>query len=66
MARLLWEPSEQRIKQSNMFRFMSATNEKYQENFSEYPELHKWSIDHIPEFWEAMWDFADIKELQEN
>ena len=43
-----------------MFRFMSAINEKYQENFSEYPELHKWSIDHIPEFWEAMWDFADI------
>ena len=60
MARLLWEPSEQRIKQTNMFRFMCAINEKHQEDFSEYPELHKWSIDHIPEFWEAMWDYADI------
>jgi acetoacetyl-CoA synthetase len=60
MARLLWEPSEQRIKQTNMFRFMCAINEKHQKDFSEYPELHRWSIDHIPEFWEAMWDFADI------
>ena len=60
MARLLWEPSEQRIKQTNMFRFMCAINEKHQENFSEYSDLHKWSIDHIPEFWAAMWDFADI------
>ncbi|MDX2445629.1 MAG: acetoacetate--CoA ligase, partial [Desulfobacterales bacterium] len=60
MARLLWEPSEQRIKKTNMFRFMCAINEKHQENFSEYSDLHKWSIDHIPEFWAAMWDFADI------
>ena len=60
MARLLWEPSEQRIKQTNMYRFMTAINEKHQKEFSTYSELHKWSIDHIPEFWEAMWDFADI------
>ncbi|MBW1865190.1 MAG: acetoacetate--CoA ligase, partial [Deltaproteobacteria bacterium] len=60
MARLLWEPSDQRIKQTNMFRFMCAINEKHQKDFSEYSELHRWSIDHIPEFWEAMWDFADI------
>jgi acetoacetyl-CoA synthetase len=60
MARLLWEPSDQRIKQTNMFRFMCAINEKHQKDFSEYSELHRWSIDHISEFWEAMWDFADI------
>jgi len=60
MARLLWEPSEQRIKQTNMFRFMCAINEKHQKDFSEYSDLHKWTIGHIPEFWEAMWDFADI------
>jgi len=43
-----------------MYRFMNAINEKHQKEFSTYSELHKWSIDHIPEFWEAMWDFADI------
>ena len=43
-----------------MYRFMNVINEKHQKEFSTYSELHKWSIDHIPEFWEAMWDFADI------
>jgi len=43
-----------------MYRFMSAINEKHQKEFSTYSELHQWSIDHIPEFWEAMWDFANI------
>lgn len=60
MARLLWEPSEQRIKQTNMYRFMNVINEKHQKAFTTYSELHKWSIDHISEFWEAMWGFADI------
>ena len=60
MDRLLWKPSEQRIKQTNMFRFMSAVNEKHRTSFSSYAELYKWSIDHIPDFWAAMWNFADI------
>ena len=60
MARLLWEPSGERIKQTNMFRFMGTINEKHQKNFSDYSELHHWSINHIPDFWEAMWDFAHI------
>ena len=60
MARLLWEPSEQRMQQTNMFRFMAAINEKYQKKFATYSDLHTWSIDHIPEFWESMWEFADI------
>ena len=29
MAKLLWQPSEERIKSSNMYRFMGFINEKY-------------------------------------
>ena len=61
MPRLLWQPNEQRIKSSNMFRFMNEVNEKYSKNFSDYNTLHKWSIENIADFWEFMWDFADIK-----
>jgi acetoacetyl-CoA synthetase len=60
MGRLLWEPSQERIEQSNMFRFMGSINDRHNQDFSEYTALHQWSIDHIPDFWEAMWDFADI------
>ena len=60
MAKLLWKPSEERIKKTNMYRFMNIINEKYNQNFTEYDPLHKWSIENIPEFWAAMWEFGNI------
>jgi acetoacetyl-CoA synthetase len=60
MARPLWTPSEQRIKQSNMFRFMTRVNERFNKNFKAYADLYTWSIQNIPDFWAAFWDFADI------
>ena len=61
MAKLLWEPSEDRIRQTNMYRFMQSVNEKYNCRFSSYDELYQWSIDNLEDFWAEMWNFADIK-----
>jgi len=61
MAKLLWQPSEERIKSTNMYRFMMFINEKYNKDFAEYAPLYQWSIDNIPDFWASMWKFADIK-----
>ncbi|MGD9054553.1 MAG: acetoacetate--CoA ligase [Desulfobacterales bacterium] len=60
MAKLLWEPTAEQIKQSNMYRFMTFINETYQQNFEEYGPLYDWSIENISEFWAAFWKFADI------
>ncbi|MGD8944396.1 MAG: acetoacetate--CoA ligase [Desulfobacterales bacterium] len=60
MAKLLWKPTEQQIKQSNMYRFMTFMNETYQLKFEEYGPLYDWSIENIADFWAAFWDFADI------
>ncbi len=61
MAELLWKPSEERIKSTNMYRFMHFINDKYDQNFTEYNPLYQWSIENIPDFWDAMWEFAQIK-----
>jgi len=61
MAKLLWKPSEERIKNSNMYKFIQFINKKYGTNFTEYRPLYQWSIENIPEFWSSFWDFADIK-----
>ena len=61
MAKLLWQPSEERIKSTNMYRFMMFINERYNKDFTEYAPLYQWSIDNIPEFWASMWEFAGIK-----
>ena len=60
MAKLLWEPSEEQIKESNMYRFMTFINETYNMSFSEFSSLYDWSIENLPEFWAAFWEFADI------
>ncbi len=60
MAKLLWKPSEEQIKNSNMYRFMNVINEKYHQNFSEFEPLYQWSIENIADFWENFWEFADI------
>ncbi|OQX25167.1 MAG: acetoacetate--CoA ligase [Desulfobacteraceae bacterium IS3] len=61
MAKLLWKPSEERIKRTNMYRFMNLINEKYGKNFSDYPGLYQWSVDNIPDFWASVWDFVGVK-----
>jgi acetoacetyl-CoA synthetase len=60
MAELLWEPSEAQIKKTNMYRFMNFINERYDKDFQEYAPLHQWSIDNIPDFWAAFWEFAEV------
>ncbi|NNL77653.1 MAG: acetoacetate--CoA ligase [Desulfobacterales bacterium] len=60
MAKLLWKPSEQQIKTSNMYRFMNVINENYNQKFNAYAPLYKWSIENIPDFWAVMWEFAEI------
>jgi len=61
MAKKLWQPSDERIKSTNMYRFMGVINEKYDKNFSEYGALYQWSIENISEFWGSLWDFVEVK-----
>ncbi|MFO7784594.1 MAG: acetoacetate--CoA ligase [Desulfatiglandales bacterium] len=61
MATKLWQPSEDRIRNSHIYRFMNGLNEKHRLKFTAYDDLYQWSIQSIPEFWAAMWDFADIR-----
>lgn len=60
MTALLWAPSEERIKNTNMYRFMSFINSRYGKDFTEYKHLYEWSIENIRDFWASMWDFAEI------
>ncbi|UCG70098.1 MAG: acetoacetate--CoA ligase [Thermoplasmata archaeon] len=61
MSKLLWEPSEDQVRNANMTRFIEFVNKKYGKNFDTYFELYDWSITNISDFWEAMWDFGEVK-----
>jgi acetoacetyl-CoA synthetase len=60
MAKLLWNPSAERIRQTNIYRFMNVVNNKYNQKFTEYTQLYEWSIENIPDFWATFCDFVDI------
>lgn len=57
----LWSPSADRVKNANMMRFIEFVNRRYGKTFKTYPELYQWSVDSIPDFWAALWDFAEVK-----
>jgi len=61
MARLLWTPSEERIKRSNMYRFMQFINDRFNLHFDEYASLYAWSVENIQEFWASVWEFVDVQ-----
>ena len=56
----LWEPSEEWIKNAEATRFIEYVNKKYGQNIKGGKDLYLWSVESIPEFWEAMWDFGGI------
>ncbi|MDJ0783389.1 MAG: acetoacetate--CoA ligase [Desulfosarcinaceae bacterium] len=60
MSEPLWRPTQEEIQQTQMFQFMTHLNAALGTDFNDYAELHRWSVTHIPEFWDAWWQYADI------
>lgn len=64
MAKLLWAPTEEEKRQTNMARFIDFVNKRHGLTLSTSAELYEWSVTDIPAFWEAMWEFGQIKASQ--
>jgi acetoacetyl-CoA synthetase len=57
----LWQPSEPRIKSTNMYRFMTLVNDRFNKEFTEYTDLWEWSVENLEDFWSTAWEFLNIK-----
>lgn len=60
MNKILWTPSEERIKNSQVYQFSQLINQHHQLSISSYEELYDWSIHNIADFWHRLWDSFDI------
>ncbi|MEQ9591395.1 MAG: acetoacetate--CoA ligase [Cyclobacteriaceae bacterium] len=60
MRPILWEPTKESIENSNLLRYQGWLKDKRNLHFNNYKELWKWSVDHIDEFWESLWEFFSI------
>ena len=52
---IIWSPSDERIKSSQMFNFMQEINGKYNLDLNSFAQLHSWSVKNKNNFWELIW-----------
>ena len=61
MNELLWSPKDERIASSNLFKFYTYIEEKFNTSFnSDYELLWEWSIQHKDDFWPSLIEFLKI------
>ncbi|MDP2123273.1 MAG: acetyl-coenzyme A synthetase N-terminal domain-containing protein, partial [Parvibaculum sp.] len=60
MGDLLWTPSAERVTTANITAFIGWLNARGH-SFANYEELRRWSVDDIAAFWEAVWEYFDVK-----
>jgi acetoacetyl-CoA synthetase len=57
---LLWEPSTESVERATMTRYMRWLRAERGRSFGGYPELWRWSVTELEEFWASIWDFFEV------
>jgi len=60
MNKLLWQPPDERIRNTNMHHFMQYVNARHGKNFRSYEDLYNWSIADSPAFWQTLWHYGEV------
>ena len=56
----LWQPSQSRIEQTNLRRFIQSINASHHLNITDYHQLHQWSVDYSELFWDQIWQQSNV------
>jgi len=57
----LWNPSKDLLDNSQLGKFMRhMAAAKGRDDFTDYKNLWKWSVDHPADFWSALWDYCGV------
>jgi acetoacetyl-CoA synthetase len=57
----IWQPDPAQVAGSGIARFAGHLQRRYGVEFPGYLPLWQWSVDHLDEFWLAIWDFFGIE-----
>ena len=60
MSDLLWKPTDAFVQKSNLQMFIHYVNQKYQLNIINYPQVHQWSVQNTPLFWETILHYYEV------
>ncbi len=60
MTEPLWTPSPKRVAGAEITRFTTFVNASWGAGATDYASLHRWSVQHPEQFWDALWGFAEV------
>lgn len=61
MAQPIWQPSPGEIEAAQITRFAESVERRHNVKLPTYHDLHRWSIDHLDDFWQSVWDYFDVR-----
>lgn len=61
---LLWSPTPAVKANANLTQYMNWLAQTRGLQFSDYPTLWRWSVTHIEDFWQSVWDYFDVRASQ--
>lgn len=47
-----------------MWQFLQTVNQKHNLHLTGYPDLYKWSVDNVAQFWDEVWQFVGMVSSQ--
>ena len=56
----LYEPTDSKIKSTNIFNYINFINKQFNKKFSNYQSLWKWSIKNTENFWDSIVNFFQV------
>ena len=56
----IWSPSDRRIQESNISRFIQLVRQERDPGVTDYESLYRFSIDSPKAFWRGIWEFGGV------
>lgn len=57
---VLWQPSAALLEQCRLADFIRTLERSGHGPFADYAALHRWSVDDLETFWQAVWDYCGL------
>ena len=56
----IWKPSDERKDNSNLTSYINFLSKTKNLQFTNYNQLHQWSVSNLADFWQSIWQFTEV------
>lgn len=60
-GQLLWQPPDEWVEAANITAFAAWLRRTRGLAFGDYQAMRRWSVEHLDEFWAAIWEYFDVR-----